>query len=210
MLIAHLKDMAEQFQFRHVWEETKHLYFYNEKGYNHPLVDVYRMRQDIRQALAEGYLRQNGLARRASMYLKTDKLNKQTVDMPPMPNTFMLTDEITKYLMSQDKIELARSIQKTNPKRHKLEGTEGIFYDIISTDAVKAALSPEIFRAMECHVATCFTPTTRVCQNEFDVRDCLGGNVTEDFKSDLARAQKNGSTFTSALHDLALQNTMQP
>jgi hypothetical protein len=53
-------------------------------------------------------------------------------------------------------------------------------------------------------------PTFEECKSEFEVRDCLGGDVTEDFDADLKRAQKTGSTFSKHLHDKALQNTMQP
>jgi len=47
--------------------------------------------------------------------------------------------------------------------------------------------------------------------SEFDVRDALGGDMSGDYKKDLARVEKNSKkTFTKELYEEAYQNQEQP
>jgi hypothetical protein len=72
--IGYLNDMqSNEFQFRHIWEITKHLYHYMNPEYTHPLCNVSRMQSDIKRAVKEGYLTTSG-RKGGFKYIKTEKL----------------------------------------------------------------------------------------------------------------------------------------
>lgn len=74
-LIGFLNEMqSNEFQFRHIWDATKHLYHYiGYESQPHPYCDVYKMQKDIKRAVSEGYLTTYG-KKSASKYVKTEKL----------------------------------------------------------------------------------------------------------------------------------------
>lgn len=47
-------------------------------------------------------------------------------------------------------------------------------------------------------------------KNFFEVLDMLRGSITGDFKKDLAKANKDGNTFSKELYDDAFQINEQP